>query len=201
MKKYIYILVAILCLIGGCIYFYNQSVKYREMYDIATANIKAYELDLKGSQDQVRMYQRTISELRESGDSLTQELLKVKKEKGIKDKEVQSMYYQLSQAAKTDTILFPVPVIRDSVKIDTLLSDKWYSLNLKLEAPSTIVAKPQFNSERYVIISSKKETINKPSKLFFVRWFQKKHTVVTVDVEEKNPYIDINQQRFIEIIK
>lgn len=201
MKKYIFIIAAIIGLIAGCYYEYSQVVRYKELYSIATANIKAYESDLINNQEVARVYQNTIDELRQSSDSLTQELLKVQKDRKIKDGQVESLYYQLSKATKVDTVKFEVPVFRDSVSVDTIIKDKWYQLDLKLRTPSTLVVEPMFNSERYVIISSKKETINPPSKIFFIRWFQKKHTVITVDVEEKNPYIDIDKQKFIKIVK
>ena len=56
-------------------------------------------------------------------------------------------------------------------------------------------------SERYVIVDYKKETINPPKKCAIVRWFQKKHKIIEVEVVEKNPYIENKQQRFIEIVK
>lgn len=201
MKKYIFIIAAIIGLIAGCYYEYSQVAKYKELYSISTANIKAYESDLINNQEVARVYQNTIDELRQSSDSLTQELLKVQKDRKIKDGQVESLYYQLSKATKVDTVKFEVPVFRDSISVDTIIKDKWYQLDLKLRTPSTLVVEPMFSSERYVIISSKKETINPPSKIFFIRWFQKKHTVITVDVEEKNPYIDIDKQKFIKIVK
>ena len=201
MKKYVFIVVLVIGLISLCWYEYSQLSEYKELYSTAVSNIKAYESDLINIQNTARVYQNTIAELKQSSDSLTQELLKVKKDRNIKDGQVESMYYQLSKVTKTDTVKFEVPVFRDSVSIDTTIQDKWYQLDLKLRTPSTLVVKPMFNSERYVIISSKRETINPPSKIFFIRWFQKKHTVITVDVEEKNPYIDIDKQKFIKIVK
>ena len=201
MKKYVFIVVLVIGLISLCWYEYSQLSEYKELYSTAVSNIKAYESDLINTQNTARVYQNTIAELKQSSDSLTQELLKVKKDRNIKDGQVESMYYQLSKVTKTDTVKFEVPIFRDSVSIDTTIQDKWYQLDLKLKTPSTLVVEPMFNSERYVIISSKRETINPPSKIFFIRWFQKKHTVITVDVEEKNPYIDIDKQKFIKIVK
>ena len=201
MKKYVFIIVLIVGLISLCWYEYSQLAEYKELYSTAVSNIKAYESDLINNQNTARVYQNTIAELRQSSDSLTQELLKVKKDRNIKDGQIESLYYQLSKAAKTDTVKFDVPVFRDSISMDTTIQDKWYQLDLKLRTPSTLVVEPIFSSERYVIISSKRETINPPSKIFFIRWFQKKHTVITVDVEEKNPYIDIDKQKFIKIVK
>ena len=82
-----------------------------------------------------------------------------------------------------------------------MLNDKWYSLRLKIAHPDTVIITPEFKSQRFAYITARKEIKGKPSKWFFIRWFQKRHTVITVDVHEENPYIDIKQQKFVEIIK
>ena len=46
----------------------------------------------------------------------------------------------------------------------------------------------------------RKETIDPPKKNWLLRLFQKKHRVAEVEVVEKNPYINSEKQRFIEII-
>lgn len=47
----------------------------------------------------------------------------------------------------------------------------------------------------------KKETVSAPKKCWLLRLFQKKHKVVQVDIEEKNPYVRDTQSRYVEIIK
>ena len=88
-----------------------------------------------------------------------------------------------------------------SFALDTLFGDKWYSVRLGLEYPSMIAVEPYFKSEKHIVVSSKKETINPPHKFFLFRWFQRKHNVLNIDVIEKNPYIDEQTSRYIEIIK
>ena len=87
------------------------------------------------------------------------------------------------------------------LKIDTTLRDKWYSLNLKLEYPSTVIASPKFISERYVVQSLKKETIKPPKKCWLWRLFQKRHKVIETEVIEKSPYIINKQEKYIKIIE
>jgi hypothetical protein len=94
-----------------------------------------------------------------------------------------------------DTIFVP------ETHLDTLLKDQWYSLRLQLDYPATIVASPSFTSEQFVVINTKKEYNNPPSKIFFIRWFQKKHQVVEVNIEEKSPYITNKKSKFIKILK
>jgi hypothetical protein len=88
----------------------------------------------------------------------------------------------------------------ENFKMDTTLVDKWYKLDMSMSYPSTISVAPTFNSERYIIVNTRKEIIGKPSKIFFIRWFQKKHRILEVNVEEKNPYIKVKQQKFIKVL-
>ena len=64
-----------------------------------------------------------------------------------------------------------------------------------------VAVKPEFKSEKHIIVSTKKETVNPPKKFFLFRWFQKKMKVLHVDVVEKNPYVDGETSRYVEIIK
>ena len=109
------------------------------------------------------------------------------------------MQYLLSEAQKKDTIVFRDTLFREpTLKIDTLLGDRWYQMKLGLRYPSTITAELKFVSEKYIMVDYKKETINPPKKCWLLRLFQKKQRVVEVNVVEKNPYIENKQQRFIE---
>lgn len=203
MKNYVYIIAftIITFLYGYADYQYEKAKKYQALYEVAEANNKAYESDLACSQDEAKAYQLTLEDLKMSNDSLVKELIKVQKDKKIKDKEVQSMAYQLSKASRVDTIRMKDTIFVSNLRMDTTITDKWYTLSMSMEYPSTVTVNPTFSSERYIIVNAKRETINKPSKIFFIRWFQKKHTVINVDVEEKNPYINIDKQKFIKVIK
>lgn len=203
MKKYVYmaILAVVLSLIGSVITYYKKAIRYKELYDISLNNERAYNYNQKQDPDKSLLFKQTISNLKQSNDSLIQELLLVKKEKKIKDRDLKAASYQTAITTKTDTINFRDTIFVNKVNIDTMLTDKWYKLSLSLRYPATLVATPTFNSERYVLISTKKVYNNKPSKIFFIRWFQKKHTEISVDVEERNPYITINKHKYIEVIK
>ena len=203
MKKYIYIAIAsfILLMIGFIKYQSSEIEKYRILYDKELQNVEAYRASNSGLEDNIREYQMTMDDLRASQDLLDKKLADVVDELKVKDKTIQSLQYQLSTASRTDTIQVPDTIFIPEVNIDTLVGDKWYNLRLQLNYPSTIVASPTFNSEKFVIINSKKEYNKTPSKIFFIRWFQKKHNVIEVNVEEKNPYIETKQQKFIKILK
>lgn len=204
MRKYI-IFTAVIALIAIFLnsrHYIKQIEQYKKDYLEAMANNKAYESQLSDNKEQSVVFNNTISELENSNDSLLQVLLDVKKERKIKDKNTTAVAYQVSTVYKTDTLnLKDTIFISPDICIDTIIGDKWYSNNIKLCYPSTITVSPMFYSERYLIVNTKKEYVKPKSKWFFIRWFQKKQTIVEVDVEEKNPYIDINKQKFIKIVK
>ena len=145
--------------------------------------------------------QLNIEQLKHSNNITLDKLNKVRKELNIKDKELQKLQYQLSISNKTDTVVYRDTIFKEGIKLDTLIKDDWYSLNLDLEYPSTIIVNPKFKSEKYVVTSLKKEIKGTPKKCWLGRIFQKKHNVVRVEVVEKSPYIETKEQVFINIIE
>ena len=145
--------------------------------------------------------QLNIEQLKYSNNITLDKLNKVRKEFNIKDKELQKLQYQLSISNKTDTVVYRDTIFKEGIKLDTLIKDDWYSLNLDLEYPSTIIVNPKFKSEKYVVTSLKKEIKGTPKKCWLGRIFQKKHNVVRVEVVEKSPYIETKEQVFINIIE
>lgn len=145
--------------------------------------------------------QLNIEQLEYSNNTTLDKLNKVRKELNVKDKELQKLQYQLSISNKTDTVIYRDTIFKEGIKLDTLIKDDWYSLNLDLEYPSTIVVNPEFKSEKYVVTSLKKEIKGTPKKCWLGRIFQKKHNVIRVEVVEKSPYIETKEQVFINIIE
>lgn len=171
-------------------------------YSISTANEKAYMLENSNLKNENREFQFTVEQLYYFTDSITDKMNAVKEELNIKDKNLKQLQYLLSIANKKDTIYFKDTLfVNPSLDRDTTIQDDWYLLNLGLRFPNQITVSPTFISEKYVVISYKKETIKPPKKCWIGRLFQKKHKVVTVDIVEKNPYIENKKQRFIEIVK
>lgn len=203
MSKYIYAALISVILIIGCALLYQGTLltKYKNLYSKELQNVEAYRASNSGLEGEIREYKMTMDDLRASRDSIDIRLAEVVDELKIKDKKIEYLQYQVKVAHKTDTIQMPDTIFVPEAHVDTLIGDKWYNLRLRLDYPSTIVASPTFNSEQYVVINSKKEYNKKPSKIFFIRWFQKKHTVVEVNVEEKSPYITNRENKFIKILK
>ena len=204
LKKYISIgivfLVSLLAISTYTLYTNNQKLK--EEISISMSNQKAFIAENSSLKEENRVFKFTIEQLNHYNDSILQTMNEVRKELKIKDKNLKQMQYLLSEAQKKDTIAFRDTLFREpTLKIDTLLGDRWYQMKLGLRYPSTIITEPKFVSEKYVIVDYKKETINPPKECAIARWFQKKHKVVEVEVVEKNPYIENKQQRFIEIVE
>lgn len=169
----------------------------------AVENAKAYSELFSNSESKNRAFKLTIDQLKNSNDSIFQELNGVRKELKVKDSKLKSLQYVSSSFSKVDTITLKGDTIfKDShTDIDTLLSDKWYSVRVGLKYPSTVSIEPKFLSIKYIVVSAKKETVNPPKRFFLFRWFQKKQIRLNVDVVEKNPYVQNQDNRFVEIVR
>jgi hypothetical protein len=205
LKKYkTIIVVALVILFVVAIIFlqYKRITTLKEDLSISKANEKAFIIENKGLKDENRVFQLTIEQLNYYNDSLNTKMNEVRKQLKIKDKNLKQLQYLLSEAKKTDTIFFRDTIFKyKGFKLDTLIGDSWYNLKLGLQYPNVITTTPTFKSEKFIVVNSKRETVNPPKKCAILRWFQKKHTIIEMEVVEKNPYIDNKQQRFIEIIE
>lgn len=205
MKSYLYIGIALLGITSAIIIvvLLNQRSKTEKKWKDAVENAKAYSELFSNSENKNRAFKLTIDQLKNSSDSIFQELNEARKELKIKDSKLKSLQYVSSSFSKVDTItLKGDTVFKDpQLSIDTLLSDKWYSVKVGLKYPSTVTIEPKFLSIKYIVVSAKKETINPPKRFFLFRWFQKKQIRLNVDVVEKNPYVQNQDNRFVEIVK
>lgn len=201
--KYVYTILIGYIIVLTCMFRQQMidTAKYKNLYNKELQNVTAYQLSNSDLEKEIRQYQMSINDLMSSKDSIDKKLMQVAEELKIKTKSIESLQYREKVIYKSDTIHTTDTIFKPEVHIDTLLSDSWYKMNIKLDYPSSIIVSPQFNSEEYVIVNTKKEYYKTPSKLFFIRWFQRKYTVVEVNVEEKSPYIINKQSKFIKVLK
>ena len=186
----------------GLVLAFDQINKTEKKWEKAMANVKSYDEMLSENSKHSAVLQLTIDQLKNYQDSILRKLNETKKDLGIKDKNVQSVQYVQSYFTKTDTLILNDTVFKEpSLNVDTLIGDEWYKVNLSLKYPSTISIKPDFKSEKHIIVHTKKETINPPKKFFLFRWFQKKHKVLKVEVVEKNPYVENEKSVYYDILK
>ena len=196
------VITAIIIALSTTIVIMNNRINVLN-YEISNAitNIKAYELENSALRDDTIEFKYTIEQLNYSKDSLNQRINKLRKDLKIKDKDIQKLQYMLSENQKKDSIVFVHDTLfRENIKVDTTLSDNWSKLHLQLEYPNTVLAEYSFKNESLVTTYIKRETVNPPHKCAFIRWFQKKHKVIHVEINEQNPYCEIKEQRFINII-
>lgn len=176
--------------------------KLQAEYELAVNNNKAFENENNSLKEDNIIFKRTIEELRYSKDSLNSEMLNKAKQLKIKDKEIKRLQYLASTASKKDTVLLKETVYKDKdFKLDTLKGDKWYKVAIHMEYPNILTIEPSFTSKQTFIVSEKKETVKPPKKFFICRWFQKKVNITRVKVVEENPYIVIDKERYIDIVK
>lgn len=206
MTLYKYIKIGILLALGVLIIttsvLYQKNQKLQRDLSISVSNEKAFISENSALKEESRVFKFTIEQLNYYNDSILNKIAVIKEELKIKDKNLKQAQYLLSSAVKTDTIVFRDTLFKEpSLDVDTLIGDNWYNIKLQLKYPNTIVTSPSFTSEKFIVTSYKKETINPPSKYWIVRLFQKKHKVLQVNVIEKNPYIKVKKEKFIEIIE
>lgn len=200
--KYIKIITGILSLISLSVYLYAKYNSIINELSILRNNEKAFIFENYNIKNESRVFKLTIDQLEYFNDSLLRELDNVRKELKIKDNKLKQLQYIKSTVSKVDTVIYTDTIFSNSiVELDTVIQDRWYKNELKLKYPNTIIVKPSFISEKFIIINYKKETIKPPKKFFLLRWFQKKHKIIEVNVVERNPYIENDKLKFIEIIK
>ncbi len=154
-----------------------------------SANARNYELKL------------TKEQLEYSQDSVVRKLDEVRKELDIKTKNLERLEYIESVTVRHDSIFTTDTIFIDGVDVDTTLADAWRVVRVRLGYPNRVGVDTEFKNELSVVVSSEKQTIKPPSKIFFVRWFQRKHRMVKIDVVDANPYASVKEQRFVEIVK
>lgn len=179
-----------------------RNKKLYSEYENCVRNNKAYAAQLGTEKAKSDMFAMTIEQLKCYGDSVTQKLIETKDKLGVKDKEVKQLQYLVSTFKNSDTVFLTDTVFKDpEFKLDTIIGDKWVNTRVVLEYPNMVGVEPEAVSEKNVVIYSKRETIDPPKKFFLCRWFQKKHTVIKVVVDEKNPHIKSQENMFFEIVK
>lgn len=204
MKKYFIVacVIALIGLIGSLVHNIHEAKAYEDKWKTAVANVKAYDELLSDSKNKSTAYELTIDQLNNVKDSTIKELNELKKKLKIKDKNLISAQNIKTVYSKADTIYFTDTIFKDKVlSADTIVGDEWYKAKVILKYPHTVIINPTFTSDKSIIVSTKKETVNPPKKLWILRLFQKKQTVLNVDVVEKNPYVQQESSRYIKIIK
>ena len=203
-KKYIHIGMTLLIpiLTVALILTVKSRGKIEKRWKESTENVKSYSELFNNSENKNKGFKLTIDQLQYFNDSILKELNETREALKVKDSKLKSLQYLSSTFIKYDTLIIKDTLFKDpQIQVDTVLSDEWYSIRIGLKYPSIITVNPMFRSVKHIVVSSRRETVNPPKKFFLFRWFQKKHTILNIDVIEKNPYMKEQNSRYIEIIK
>ena len=198
--KWAIYLVVVIGVIMTIAIMHKQIQSLTDQLSVSVSNEKAYAAENSDLNLKNRVFQFTIDQLQYSNDSLNRKIMSVVRESDIKDRNIRSLQYQLEHFSKTDTIVLRDTIFRDpTFRLDTCIMDEWNTSCISLAYPGQIGISNSYVNEKYIIVNSKREPI-RPHKCGFVNFFRKKHTVLEIDVIDKNPYVETERQRFIEII-
>lgn len=203
-KKSLSIFLFILVLILSNIYLYKTKQSALSSLSTSVINNKAHDQDNSGDTSNLRrVYQLTIDELNYSKDSINKALVEAKKASKIKDKNIVSLQLYIDKFSKKDTLKIRDTIFAKGVDIDTTLKDDFRTLNVILKYPNKVAVTSSFVNKKTIVAFNKRETVKPPSKYFFIRWFQAKQNVLTVDVEDNNPYCDKKDKikRFVQVTR
>lgn len=180
----------------------HQNKQWKEKYEMVQQTNTSYFKDLQSAKNDIHQYELTLADLQLMNDSITNKMLDLQKKLKVKDKQVQNLQYLYSHFAKVDTIVFEDTIfLEPELCIDTLIGDEWVMTDLHLEWPGEIQLSTQVKSQKTVMVYLQKETVEPPKKCWLARLFQKKRKVAKVYIDEENPYIDDQQNLFIDVVK
>lgn len=187
--------------IGFGIFTYNQNKKLAERLELAQNNIEAYQGALNGSQQAFNVLKLDMTKLSEQNDALIQKIDSVRKENGIKAKDLntaatqtQTIYVTGSKDVKGDIIT----VLKDTVYSDTLQYNDLTKIYYKI-SKDTVNMVLDVKNTQYLYVFKKKEYKNK--KNFIKRLFSfdfKKVTKYKYDIINTNDLINTDSVRVIE---
>ena len=194
----------VLLFVGLGITISIQNKKINELNEsllVATNNNKAYEAERDSLKDNAIQFQFTVNQLNNSKDSLVNRINEIRKQLKVKDKEIQELQYFASQTQKKDSIFLHDTLFQVGAVLDTCVGDDWSQLSIHAEYPNILNAEYSFKNSTVVVMHNSRVTVDAPKKCWLARLFQKKQTVVEIDVVQENPYCVNQEQKFIEIIK
>ena len=202
------ILIAIVILIGlGAVvkFQYEKIQQLNTELLVSENNNKAYEAERDSLRTNAIQFQFTIDQLNYSKDSLVERVNEIRKQLKIKDKQINELQYFASVNSKVDTIYLKEhsvdTVFQKGVAIDTLIGDDWSRLAIHAEYPNILGVEYSFRNETLVVAHDSRVTVDPPKKCWLGRLFQKKQTIVEIEVVQENPYCTNKEEKFIKIVK
>lgn len=200
-KERIIWLILLVAAVCTAIFFINRYNSYEEKWKQAVENNKAYALQLDKQKAESNMFKLKVEQLEYYSDSIMVKLNEARKELKVKDNQLKQLMWLETEFQKKDTVYLTDTIFKEpDFTLDTIMGDEWVQTNLHLEYPGTIATESTVKSEKTVVVSAQKETVDPPKKFFLCRWFQKKHTVIKVVTKENNPHVIDQENVYIEIV-
>jgi hypothetical protein len=205
MSKYI-IIGAIVLAVGGGSFGYINYERYldaKAAYSVEVNNSKAEAANTKIWEDRYGQehsrtiqFKESLDDFKSAKDSITLALVQLAKINKINIKSLQQVSH--SSFRVDTTILRHVKAIQGDTTIDFSTKDLVNTFTYKGGIASSHVGIIDTESTFW---SAHKETIAPPDKFFVWRWFQKKQTVVQVDVIHSNTLVKPTSAKFILLNK
>lgn len=189
--------IAVLSLGGICLYQSNKIKKQDDKISQIYNNYKYYESQFNGTEKENRVLQLTINELNTSKDSLVQEVVKVKKELKVKDR-------NLKEAHVINTEM------KDTTSVKIITKEVDFTQELKLNSLTTITVSRKdsilttildLKNQQILIVEKKKEYRNKYKNGWQRFWHfdYKKDKTEKYQIKNSNDLIKVTDTRIIKI--
>lgn len=177
-----------------------QNENLKEEIKVYDNNFKALNLENSELKNEVIAYKFDVEQLEFINDSIIKDLNNTRKELGIKDKQLKQMQNIKTEIITKDSVFIKDTIFRDNfIKLDTTLTNKWYDIKVELQYPNKIDISTAYRTDLSVFAYSSKEILGTKKKCAIGRWFQKKHKVIRVEIEDNNPYAIIKESKFVII--
>lgn len=181
-----------------CIIQFNTNRNLKQNYATATTNVMSLLNDRNNEIIELRL---SMDILKNTKDSTIQNLLIQKDKLNVKNNELQTMISMASQFHTHDTIPIHDTIFqKHDFVMDTCISDKWRTTCINMKYPNEVYVDVTMHSQKDVYVTAKRETVEPPHKFFICRWFQKKHTVTRIIINEENPYIESQENVYIRVV-
>lgn len=192
-------LILVLSLLIACIILIMFNSNLRKDMSVYDNNFKALTLERDSIKKEAIAYKFSVEQLEYLNDSIIDNLNDMRVKLNIKENQLLQMQNIKTEVTIRDSVFFKDTVFKTSfVKIDTVISDDWYSLAISLNK-NKLNIETKYKSDLCVFAKNSREILGTPKKCAVGRWFQKKHNVIRVEVIDRNPYSVIKEQKFVII--
>lgn len=192
-------LILVLSLLIACIILIMFNSNLRKDIGVYDNNFKALTLERDSIKKEAIAYKFSVEQLEYLNDSIIDNLNDMRVKLNIKENQLLQMQNIKTEVTIRDSVFFKDTVFKTSfVKIDTVISDDWYSLAISLNK-NKLNIETKYKSDLCVFAKNSREILGTPKKCAVGRWFQRKHNVIRVEVIDRNPYSVIKEQKFVII--